>query len=89
MNGGKSVGSTVGTDGFWFADKSDVAAQGSSGVLAKLRYATTLATENTPACLFVVNHAHIYGYRSKLGKRRGLSAISTLGTVVTRTVWVR
>ena len=37
MNGGKSVGSTVGTDGVWFEDGSDVAAQGSSGVLAKLR----------------------------------------------------
>ena len=40
MNGGKSVGSTVGRKdtGKWFADESDVAAQGSSGVLAKLRY---------------------------------------------------
>ena len=37
MNGGKSVGSKVGTNGQWFADGSDVAAQGSSGVLAKLR----------------------------------------------------
>ena len=45
MNGGKSVGSTVGKDGKWFADGSDVAAQGSSGVLAKLRYDKTLAME--------------------------------------------
>ena len=37
MNGGKSVSSKVGTNGVWFADGSDVAAQGSSGVLAKLR----------------------------------------------------
>jgi ABC-type phosphate transport system substrate-binding protein len=37
MNDGKSVGSTVGVGGKWFVDGSDVAAQGSSGVLAKLR----------------------------------------------------
>ena len=35
MNGGTSVGSTVGTDGVWF--EGDVAAQGSSGVLAAIR----------------------------------------------------
>ena len=42
MNGGANVGSKVGTNGVWFADGSDVAAQGSSGVLAKLRCLTGL-----------------------------------------------
>ena len=37
MNDGKAVSSTVGTNGVWFKDGSDIAAQGSSGVLAKLR----------------------------------------------------
>ena len=42
MNGGANVGSKVGTNGVWFSDGSDVAAQGSSGVLAKLRCLTGL-----------------------------------------------
>ena len=62
MNGGKSVSSTVGTDGKWFADGSDVAAQGSSGVLAKLRYEKEIDKRiSTRAYLFVVNYEPNYG----------------------------
>ena len=65
MNGGKNVGSTVGTDGKWFADDSDgtdVAAQGSSGVLAKLRYEKEIDKRiSTRAYLFVVNYEPNYG----------------------------
>ena len=62
MNGGKSVSSTVGTDGKWFADGSDVAAQGSSGVLAKLRYENEIDKRiSTRAYLFVVNYEPNYG----------------------------
>ena len=55
MNGGKSVGSTVGNKdtGKWFADGSDVAAQGSSGVLAKLRYEKKNWQKNKRTYVFV------------------------------------
>ena len=64
MNGGKNVGSTVGNKdtGKWFADGSDVAAQGSSGVLAKLRYEKEIDKRiSTRAYLFVVNYEPNYG----------------------------
>ena len=55
MNGGNSVGSTVGNKdtGKWFADGSDVAAQGSSGVLAKLRYEKKHWQKNKHTHVFV------------------------------------
>jgi len=87
MNGGKSVGSTVGNKdtGKWFADGSDVAAQGSSGVLAKLRAtpgsigyidAGHGRNQNGLGEVSLKNAAGAYVISSDLAKNKGLENVA-------------